>query len=88
MKSRYSQKVEIFERTKKKYGEFMEDYGSRKSKDHSQTDFDELESIRNNSRKENFRYQFIFRIMTGIGVILFIYFFLSLAGQDISAIFN
>lgn len=77
----------VFEKTKERYGQMMESYASDK-KNHNpiETDFQELESIRQQSRDREEKRRFIFRFVTGIFAMIFLYVFLRLINSDLMSI--
>jgi hypothetical protein len=77
----------VFEKTKERYGEMMESYARHRQKpDHSETDFKKLEEIRQESRNKEEKRRIVFRFVTGLFALIFLYVFLRLVNSDIISI--
>ncbi|MFY0687114.1 MAG: hypothetical protein JXQ90_08120 [Cyclobacteriaceae bacterium] len=87
-KTRFNTPKRFFGRSKDRFGEMMEDSKiQRRDRNEIETDFDGIEHMRQHVRsRDNYR-QLIYRVLSGIGAVVFIYFFLKLAADDLFEIF-
>jgi hypothetical protein len=83
-KTRFSTPKRFFGRSKDRFGEMMEDsHIQRKERSEIDTDFDEIENMRQQVRTRDNHRQLIYRVLSGIGMMIFIYVFLKLAADNI-----
>lgn len=83
MDSRFHHPKKFFQKTKDRFGPLMEEYHTRVHTENRLTDFAELEELRNQSRTAESRYDLIYQFFLSGGVLLFIYYFLKLAQEDL-----
>lgn len=78
----------FFAKTRRVYGERMEDYGRKSKKIHpTASQLEQLEVYRQKNRDLDQKRKIIFRITTVLFGLIFLYVFLRLAASDIVSIF-